>query len=141
MYRPGRGHRGANLKRRHLNTSQQAVLGVEIEPHFAEEAKKRQGTRTDLKANVPTSETGRRPAVQARDQAAAAVGTSGKTLSAARSSQVRLSRARARVKQDKNLTAKRDNNGTRHEKGQHGESKHNVTWHGFRNRERPRIQI
>jgi hypothetical protein len=46
-------------------------MEVEIEPYFAEEARKRQGTRTDLKENVPTSSDKRRPAVQSRDQAAA----------------------------------------------------------------------
>ena len=37
-----------NLQRRHLSSSQRACVAVELEPRLAEEAKKRQGTRTDL---------------------------------------------------------------------------------------------
>ncbi len=48
--------KGQKLKaatlRRHLTTSQRALLAVELEPMFAEEAKRRQGTRTDLKDNI-----------------------------------------------------------------------------------------
>lgn len=63
---------------------QKIALGVELEPYFAEEAKQRQGARTDLKEIVPSSDGKRRPESQSRDQAAAVVGVSGKTLSAAK---------------------------------------------------------
>jgi site-specific DNA-methyltransferase (adenine-specific) len=69
---------GVNLMRRHLDKGQKIALGLEIEPHFAEEAKKRQGTRTDLVEQCPTKFE------RSRDQAAAAVGVSGKLLSAAK---------------------------------------------------------
>jgi len=74
----------SNLSRRHLDKGQKIALGLEIEPHFAEEARKRQlstlnqGTKPDVE-NVPQREQAR-----SRDQAAAAVGVSGKTLSAAK---------------------------------------------------------
>ena len=38
----------ANLHRRHLNQGQKAMVALKVEEIFAEEAKKRQGTRTDL---------------------------------------------------------------------------------------------
>jgi site-specific DNA-methyltransferase (adenine-specific) len=73
----------ANLARRHLDKGQKIALALEIEPHFAEEAKRRQqqhgGTapgRASLVENVPQ--------VKSRDQAAAAVGVSGKLVSAAK---------------------------------------------------------
>ena len=51
---------------------------AEIEPYFAEEARKRMlaGVKSDPEENVPQGNS-RKP--QARDQAAAAVGVSGKT--------------------------------------------------------------
>lgn len=58
---------------------QKIALGVELEPYLAEEAKQRQGARNDIVEKVPQSEQAR-----SRDQAAAVVGVSGKTLSAAR---------------------------------------------------------
>jgi len=69
---------GVNLMRRHLDKGQKIALGLEIEANFAEEAKKRQGTRTDLVEQCPTKFE------RSRDQAAAAVGVSGKLLSAAK---------------------------------------------------------
>jgi N6-adenosine-specific RNA methylase IME4 len=59
-----------NLHRRHLSSSQKAVIALDAEKIYAEEAKKRQGARTDLTSlkefkNVP-------PAVE---QAAKATGT------------------------------------------------------------------
>ena len=41
-----------NIKRRQLDASQRACVAVEIEPMFAVEAKKRQGQRTDIVANL-----------------------------------------------------------------------------------------
>lgn len=57
-----------NLKRRHLNESQKAFVGLELEAIYAEVAKKRQGVRTDIAEIFPQSEMGR-----ARDKAAAVV--------------------------------------------------------------------
>lgn len=77
----------ANLRRRHLNQGQKIALGLEIEPYFAEEARRKKAHgltapgRT-LVANVPQAFNGRLP--KARDQAAQVVGISGKTLSAAK---------------------------------------------------------
>ena len=71
-----------NLARRHLTESQRAAIGVDLLPHYEKEAKKRQGARSDLKADLPSSDGGRRPqGPQARDQAAAAVHVSGRLLS------------------------------------------------------------
>ena len=75
---------GANLARRHLEKGQKVALGLEIEPHFAAEAKKRMAAGGKLevrqgKEKVPYPEKG-----QSRDQAAAAVGISGKLLSQAK---------------------------------------------------------
>lgn len=44
-----------NLHRRHLNESQRAVVAAKAKPMFEEEAKERQGARTDLRANLPGS--------------------------------------------------------------------------------------
>lgn len=70
-----------NLKRRQLSTSQKAALGATLKPAFEEQAKERmiqaegkpRGEKS-TKANLP-QQTG-----QARDQAAAAVGVSGRIV-------------------------------------------------------------
>lgn len=41
-----------NLHRRHLSTSQRALLGAELRSLFTAEARRRQGTRTDLSADL-----------------------------------------------------------------------------------------
>lgn len=64
-----------NLHRRHLSTSQRAALAVELKPAFEKLARARQGHRSDIVANLPQSDKGK-----ARDQAAAAVGVSGRTV-------------------------------------------------------------
>jgi hypothetical protein len=64
-----------NLHRRHLTTTQKAVLALDLEPHFAKRRKETQGTRTDIVANLPQSSMGK-----ARDDAAAVVGVSGRTV-------------------------------------------------------------
>lgn len=54
----------------------QFALALEIEPHFAEELKANNGRRTDLVGECPIRSK------PARDQAASAVGISGKLVSA-----------------------------------------------------------
>jgi len=72
----------SNLSRRHLDKGQKIALAIEIEPHFAAEARKRQGMNSGfahVRENVPQHEKAR-----SRDQAAAVVGVSGKLVSAAK---------------------------------------------------------
>ncbi len=74
----------SNLHRRHLTRNQKIALGIELEPHFAAEAKKRQAhgltaPGKTLVENVP--QASKPPEMKSRDQAAAAVGVSGKTIS------------------------------------------------------------
>ncbi len=45
-----------NLHRRQLNESQKAMVGARLKPLFEQEAKKRQGIRTDISANLRGSE-------------------------------------------------------------------------------------
>ncbi len=59
-----------NLKRRHLTSSQKAMVALEIERQLAIEAKQRQGTRTDIVEKILQCEPGR-----ASIQAASIVGT------------------------------------------------------------------
>jgi hypothetical protein len=47
-----------NLYRRHLNESQRALVGARLMARFEEEAAKRRGSRTDIRANLPTSQFG-----------------------------------------------------------------------------------
>ena len=67
-----------NLKRRHLSVSQKSTLAIRLKPMFEVKAKERQhggqGGKL-LKANLPEANKG-----QSRDQAAAAVGVSGRTV-------------------------------------------------------------
>lgn len=44
-----------NLHRRHLTASQKAMAAAKAKPMFEEEAKRRQGTRTDIRASWPES--------------------------------------------------------------------------------------
>lgn len=69
----------ANLHRRHLDTTDKAKVALAVEKIYAAEAKKRQGARTDIKAELPESSKG-----QARDKAADAVGVSPRTVSDAK---------------------------------------------------------
>jgi site-specific DNA-methyltransferase (adenine-specific) len=95
----------ANLKRRHLDKGQKIALGIEIEPYFAEEAKKRQAHgqtapgRT-LVENVPQA------LPRSRDQAALAVGISGKTLSAAKAIKAKSPEKFEKIKDGKLTIAK-----------------------------------
>jgi ParB-like chromosome segregation protein Spo0J len=71
-----------NLKRRHLTTGQRAAIAADLVPVYAAEAKQRQGHRSDLDQNIEADLpqcSSRGP--QARDQAAAAVGVSGRAVS------------------------------------------------------------
>ena len=97
---------GANLARRHLEKGQKIALAIEIEPHFAEEAKKRQlstlkqGAKPDVE-NVPQREQAR-----SRDQAAKSVGISGKLVSAAKAIKAADPERFEKVKQGKLSVAK-----------------------------------
>jgi len=75
---------GANLKRRHLDKGQKIALAIEIEPYFAEEAKKRMAQAPGMPQGAKKSPVENVPQEKSRDQAATAVGISGKTLSAAK---------------------------------------------------------
>lgn len=56
-----------NLHRRHLDTGQRAAIAAEALPLLIEEARKRQGSRTDLIEKIATSTSGRkRPDVTGR---------------------------------------------------------------------------
>ncbi len=55
--------------------SQRAMVGARIKPLFEEEARERQGRRTDIRANWPESENRR-----ARDDAAAAAHVSSRSV-------------------------------------------------------------
>jgi len=72
----------ANLRRRHMTPGQAAFLGLEIERHFAEEAKKRQ--RDGGREKVAQSSGQPDRAGRAARQAAAAVGVSHDAISKAK---------------------------------------------------------
>ncbi len=88
---------GANLRRRHLNTGQKVALGLEIEPYFAEEAEK----RLHLAKGRGVKGVEKVPQVKSRDQAASAVGVSGKTLSKAKAIKAKSPERFARIKAGK----------------------------------------
>ena len=67
----------ANLHRRHLTTSQRAMVGAALEPMFAELAKERQGARTDISANL-------RECGKAAEDAAEAVNVSPRSINHAK---------------------------------------------------------
>ena len=75
---------GANLKRRHLEQGQKIALAIEIEPHFAEEAKKRQLKTLKKGASSVVENVPQREQARSRDQAAKTVGISGKSVSQAK---------------------------------------------------------
>jgi hypothetical protein len=78
-----------NVHRRHLTTSQRAMLGLRLLPHYEEEAKKRMAAAgasaaprrpaQKARAERPTLSIGR-----ARDAAASAIGTSGRSIARAK---------------------------------------------------------
>ena len=48
-----------NIQRRHLTSSQRAALAAQFEPVLAEEARQRQGQRTDIREIIPLSSMGK----------------------------------------------------------------------------------
>jgi hypothetical protein len=67
-----------NLHRRHLSTSQRAMVASDIKPLFEREARIRQGARTDLSAKLHESEKGK-----ASEQAARLVNVSTRSVESA----------------------------------------------------------
>ncbi len=84
-----------NIKRRQLDASQRACIAVEIEPMFAEEAKKRQARKTadSVVANLPQQNPQR-----ARDQAAEVVSVSPRMVQYAKAIKATNPEAFERVK-------------------------------------------
>lgn len=76
-----------NLRRRHLDTGQRALLGVEVKKAYAEAARERQAAagRSSAPGRPAEKDPAALPEVKAdaRDQAAAAVGVSGRSIDAA----------------------------------------------------------
>jgi hypothetical protein len=64
-----------NLQRRHLTTSQRALLGANIKQSFEREARRRQGTRTDLRAELRPGMAGK-----ASEQAARLMDVSARSI-------------------------------------------------------------
>jgi len=69
-----------NIHRRHLSTGQKAMAATDLLPMYEAEAKTQQGQRSDIQADLPRSSTNR----QAREDAADAVGTSGRAVGQAK---------------------------------------------------------
>ncbi len=70
-----------NLHRRHLTTSQRAMIAAEIKVLFEKEARKRQGARLDLKADL--RERHKRNKGKASEQAARVVNVSSRSVESA----------------------------------------------------------
>lgn len=64
-----------NIAHRHLEKGQLAMAGAKLKSYYAEKAKERQGARNDIVETFPPSDSGK-----ARDQAAAKVGVSGRSV-------------------------------------------------------------
>jgi hypothetical protein len=73
-----------NLHRRHLTDGQRAMIAVEALPLFEAEARRRQGSRTDLASQDSTSGQNCPEVRRARDEAGAAAGVSGRTVQTAK---------------------------------------------------------
>jgi N6-adenosine-specific RNA methylase IME4/ParB-like chromosome segregation protein Spo0J len=71
----------ANLQRRHLTSSQRAVLALAFESEFAVQAKERQGARTDLTSSQSCQDVEH---LHAAERAAAMVGVSARLVSDAK---------------------------------------------------------
>lgn len=74
-----------NLHRRHLTTAQRAALALDLLPHLEEEARERQGARTDIE---PSSDNGGKFG-EATEKAADLVGVGRSTVAAAKAIQKR----------------------------------------------------
>lgn len=74
-----------NLQRRHLTASERAFVALEIEKYEATQAKKRQAAKGEVLALMPEVEKGK-----ARDQAAAKVGVSGRSVDDAEKAKARM---------------------------------------------------
>lgn len=68
-----------NLHRRHLTSSQKAMIAVDSLPFLEDEAKQRQGARTDIREKIPEGSKGK-----SVDKAAGIVGTNGRYVSDAK---------------------------------------------------------
>lgn len=98
---------GVNLSRRHLDKGQKIALALEIEPFFAAEAKKRLATSgPGIYGGKPPAENVPRAVARSRDQAARAVGVSGKLVSAAKAIKEADPERFEKVKQGKLSVAK-----------------------------------
>jgi hypothetical protein len=88
-----------NLKRRHLSSSQKAMVATDMLLLLEEEAKRRQGTRTDLRPNlveiIPQSHG------KSREQAAVIVGTNDRYISDAKHIKKNAPEVAARVREGK----------------------------------------
>lgn len=68
-----------NIHRRHLTASQRAAISLDVLPMLEDEARERQGARTDIVEIIPPSNNGK-----ARDQAAALFQTNGRYVQEAK---------------------------------------------------------
>jgi len=68
-----------NVIRRHLSAGQKAFIALSLEDLYADRARNRQGSRTDIKEILPECSKG-----QSRDQAGAVLGVSGRYVSIAK---------------------------------------------------------
>jgi hypothetical protein len=69
-----------NLKRRHLSTSQKGKVAVSLKPMFEEQARDRMRERKGDQPGARVAKLPHMDASKSRDQAAAAVGVSGRTV-------------------------------------------------------------
>lgn len=75
-----------NIQRRHLNAGQKAMVAVELEPLYAAQAKRAQGTRTDLTTEEPSRHMAGKSKREneSAEKAAKRVGASGRSVSRAK---------------------------------------------------------
>jgi len=88
-----------NLRRRHLSKGQRAVAALDALPFYEGEAKERQGTRTDITAKLPESDTG-----EAREHAAKDFDVSARYISDAKKLSEEAPDLIEQVKNDKDFT-------------------------------------
>lgn len=90
-----------NLHRRHLTSGQRAMIGVEVEKVLAQQARERQGKRTDLKnpeTNFPEIMPESSQGGEAREQAAKLTGTNPRYVSDAKKLQAEAPEAAESVR-------------------------------------------